>query len=227
MKRFIFLTAAIFFTLQISAQDTNYKKNSFSSYVDWAFYASPSEGEGADILYGLSHNFTYGIKYLRGFHKIFGAGLDIHYQYQAFHLEQTTGKLVPNAQLHDQEIFKFHNLGSEIFMRFTLKRELSKPVIYTEIGGYGNWAYGANHQFFNEVEIGTSSSMASEQTVTLSDLNYIEPFNYGLSARVAYKVFALTATYRLSDYFTDNFKTDITDAEFPRLTVGLQFNPMR
>lgn len=227
MKRFILIAASVFFALQVSAQDDNYKQNNFSSYLDWAFYIGESEGEGADINYGSSHNFTYGIKYLRSFHSAVGVGMGIHYQYQAFHLAQNDTKLVPNPVTHDKEIMKIHNLGAELFLRFTLKRELSKPVFYIETGGYGNWAYGANHYMYDEETIGLPSAQSGTTTVILSDLNYIEPLNYGLSARLGYKMFAISASYRLSDYFTDDFKTDVADVAFPRITIGLQFNPMR
>lgn len=227
MKHFILAATLLFIGFQLSAQEVNYKKNNFSSFADWAFYAGPSEGEGADIKYGLTHNFTYGMKYMRGLHHIFGVGIGLHYQYQAFHMEQKEGKLVPNVMLNDQEIFKLHNLGSEIFMRFTLKRDLSKPVVYLEAGGYGNWAYGINHETFNEVDRSDIPAEYGEQTVILSDLGYFKALNYGVSAKIGYKMFALIGSYRLSDYFTSDFKDQVTEAEFPRLTIGIEFNPMR
>lgn len=227
MKKLFLFTALAFFGLQISAQDINFKKNNFSSFADWAFYVGESEGEGADIQYGLTHNFTYGLKYMRGLHHAFGVGIGLHYQYQAFHMEQVDTKLVPNITLHDQEIFKLHNLGTEVFMRFTLKRELSKPVVYLEAGGYGNWAYGINHETYNEVEMADIPDGYTELTAIKSDLTYFEALNYGLSAKLGYKMFALIGSYRLSDYFTSDFKEQVTDAEFPRLTIGIQFNPMR
>ncbi len=226
MKRYFLLMLTAVFALQLSAQTNNFKKNNIGLFVDWSMYAGNSKGEGADVQLGLTYNLTYGVKYLRNFHSVFGAGAGIHYQYQAFRLKQNDDKKVPNAITHDKEVLKFNNLGSEVFMRFNIIKKLSKTLLYAETGGYFNWVFGANDYTFDKVDNGLPSSTSSKQTVILSDLNYIKKINYGVSLKVGYKMFALIAQYRLSDYFTDDFKRDIADVTFPRFSIGIQFNPI-
>ena len=204
-----------------------YKDNIYASFADWTFYPGKSEGEGADIIYGSSHNFTYGMSYLRNLSSIFGAGVGIHYQYQAFHIKQNETKLIPNSIINDSEILKMNNLGVDAAIRLTLKRELKKTLIYLELGGYGNWMYNAKHQVENNIDLTNLHNGSSKQTTIYDGLNYIEPINYGLTAKFGYKMFSLIGSYRLSDYFVSDFKENISETELPRLTVGIQFSSGR
>ncbi|MEA2042799.1 MAG: hypothetical protein U9N85_09640 [Bacteroidota bacterium] len=236
MKRIFVLSAIIFFAFQGYSQKIEenskkatkaYKDNIFSSAMSWDLYVGPSEGTGADILYGSSHNFTYGMKYIRNLSSVIGAGLGIHYQYQAFHIDQVADKQVPNSDVHDREILKMNNLGADVEFRFTLKRDKKKALVYIGIGGYGNWAYDAKHQTQDETDMTSSSNGYEYTTMVFDGLNYIEPLNYGVSARIGYKMFSLVGQYRMSDYFTSDFKTDRSDGEFPRLSLGLEFSTGR
>ncbi len=247
MKRLLTVLLAMVFALQLSAQTdpdkkptpsdddptttvkkkkkTRFKKNNYGFVFDLGFNVGSSENSGADIVYGASHSITLGSKYIRQMHSVFGLGGGLSYKYEAFYLDQNASKLVPNNVQHDKEVMRFHNLSIDLITRYIILRKLSKKILYVEAGAYGDFAaFSQKHVTFDSQKIGNKFAQSDEQKTIYSDLNYYNKFNYGVKVLVGYRWYALSVSYRLSDYFNQDFKDNVCKGEFPRLTIGLAFN---
>ena len=198
------------------------KTHYIHSHLNVGFMLPPAEGDGADILYGKSHIFTYGVRYKLKVVDFFAIGAGLNYTYQAWHMDQSASKLVPDDIIYDKEMIKSNNLGGDVFMRFNIGERNDKVGNYIDLGAYGEWAYGTSRETtINATD--PSAPLGSEySTATNFHLNYLEKANYGLQARVGYGKFVLFGKYRMSDIFTEEFKTAISTTDLPRLIVGIE-----
>jgi len=192
------------------------------SYINLGFMMPLTEGEGADILYGKSHTFTYGARYKFKIADFFALGAGLNYTYKVWHLNQIESKLVPDNTLYDKERIMTNNLAGDVFMRFNIGKRNNTIGNYIDLGGYGEYAYSRSREVTINADNPNNPLGAEYSTLTNYYLNYLEKLNYGLHARFGYGKFVLFGKYRLSNLFTDDFKTARSTSEFPRLIIGLE-----
>ena len=137
-------------------------------------------------------------------------------------MDQVASKLVPDNSIYDKEKIMSNNLGGDIFMRFNIGKRTTKVGNYIDLGGYGDWAYRTSREVTVDA-VDPNDPIGSEySTSTNFRLNYLEKINYGLQARIGYGKFVLFGKYRLSDMFTDEFKTAVSPTDLPRLIMGIE-----
>lgn len=187
-------------------------------YACWNFCAQQSEGEGGDIMPGRSFIFKTGYRHKFKLSPVFAVGMGVNYSFNHYLLKDDSTKIFPTAKIYDKERFRLHNLGFEAYVRINFdKRRGNYLGKYMDLGGYFTWIYAANNLVItNEYNDSTHSNITRIKYVSL---NYVEPYSYGLTARIGYNKIALTADYRISDMF----KPDFNFPEMPRLTVGFEF----
>lgn len=191
------------------------RKHYIHLYFDGKFAASPVDGDGAEIKYGYSRSFLFGIRYKHKIKGIFQIGGALEYWNDAFHLRQNDKKVLPTAALHKKETITFNNLGSELYLRFNLGKRGNRIGKFVDVGGYGSWIPAASHYIKDDNQGDTY--MANSKEVYYTDLQYTNNMAYGLRFRTGYNQWVLSLGYRLSDYFDDTF-----DSEMPRFSAGIQ-----
>ena len=90
------------------------------------------------------------------------------------------------------------------------------------MGAFANWSFKVKHTYQDKVENNIQSSMAGKKRVILTELNYVEKFNYGLRARIGLNRFVITASFRMNELLTEEFKSEVGDWYFPKLDLGLE-----
>lgn len=191
------------------------------SFIGLGIMSPPKAGEGADIIYGNSKSFIYGIKYKYRISNIFSVGTGLNYNFQSWHLQQNNNKIIPTTELYDKEKIVTNNFGSEFFIRINIGKRDSTIGRYIDIAPYGEWAFKTSRE---TKIISSNNTFLGEEYNTTSNinLNYIGKFNYGLQLKFALGRFALTGKYRLSNLFTNDFKTSVSNTELPRLILGIE-----
>jgi len=192
------------------------------SFVNFGFMSPPKEGEGADIIYGKSHSFTYGIKYKYKIANAFSIGLGVYYNYQTWHLKQDSSKVIPNNILYDKEKITSNNVGGEFFLRFNVGKRNNTIGNYIDLAPYGVWTYNTSRKITVNSNNPIDPLGEEYNTTTNVNLNYLENFNYGMQLRIGLDRIAITGKYRLSNIFASYFKTAISHTELPRLIIGLE-----
>lgn len=232
MKKILTILLALIISFASFSQDEENTKsvkkfgpngtNFLHSHFSLGFMLPPSEGDGADILYGKSHTFTYGIRYKLRLADFFALGAGINYTYQAWHMDQNDTKVIPDTILKDKEKILTNNLGGDVYLRFNIGKRKNTVGNYIDLGAYGEWAYGSSWKVTNDQEDPNDPLGFEYTTGTAYKLNFIEKINYGLQARIGYGKFVLFGKYRMSDIFTREFKDAVSDSEYPRLIIGLE-----
>jgi len=208
----------------ISITEDNFgpnKTNFVHSYINFGFMSPPNSGDGAEIIYGKSHSFIYGIKYKYKILNAISIGLGINYNYQTWHLKQDISKIIPSNILYNKEKICSNNVGGEFFMRINIGERTNTIGNYIDIAPYGEWGFNNSHKITNNSD--NNTPLGEEyNTITNINLNYIENFNYGLQLKIGLGRIALTGKYRLSNMFTENFKILVSSTELPRLIIGIE-----
>jgi len=226
MKKLIFfllISTISIFSFSQETKSTFGTNNTYfiHSYVGFGFMSPPKYGEGADIIYGKSNSFIYGIKYKLKVSNVISFGIGINYNYQAWKLKQTNNKKIPVNTLYDKEKIIINNIGGEFFIRFNVGKRDSSIGNYIDISPYGEWAYRSARE--TKLNSSNGTVLGEDYNVTTNvNLNYIEKINYGLQLKFALGRIALVGKYRLSDLFTEDFKSSISKTELPRLIIGIE-----
>ncbi len=191
------------------------------AYFNFLFATPPDEGNDADIYYGKSHSVSYGIRYRFKIADFFAVGAGINYTYYAWHFKQNETKQIPTSTIYDKEKIKINALGADVFLRFNFGKRHNSVGNYADLGVYGDWDFYDSRQYTDFVNI-TDPDGYSTNTGINSKLNYLSKINYGPELRLARGKVVLFGKYRLSDLFTQEYKTAVSSTELPRLTIGLE-----
>lgn len=167
---------------------------------------------GADIYIGRSFDFDFGYRYKRKLSRHYALGFEVFYKVQDFNLKQDSGKIVPDTILHDKERLRFNNLGIGIYNRFNFGKRGDVVGNFIDIGVYGSWAYRLANITKDELPNG------NKVRTKITKLDYYEPINYGVVARIGFNRYVFYGTYRLSNLF----KASSNYPELPFISAGIQ-----
>lgn len=188
------------------------RKHFRHSYAGIHFLAGQPDAQGADIRYGKSWSFEYGMRYKRRFGEVYSAGTDIFARRMAIRPEQKEGKLIPGPTIYDDEKLVYFQLGAGLYQRFNFGQRGNYIGRFLDTGGYLAWNAHVRHVYFFE--------QGDEQfRVKRTGMNFPALFEYGILARVGLNNLVIRASYRLSDAFSSS--EDMP--EIPRFLVGLEF----
>lgn len=145
--------------------------------------------------------------------------LDVNVGQERWVLAQDSTKVLPDTLLHKTERFQFNRLQGELCNRINLNRHRGNIIgTYIDFGVYGNWMYHNLHITRDSVNA-TATTGPRLLKMRESNLPYVNPFQYGFVARFGSEYFALSATWRVSDYFKRN--ETFAYPELPRLWFGI------
>jgi hypothetical protein len=187
-------------------------KNFSHFYLGLGFMAGAADSTGSDILYGRSTDLVIGYRYKLRFSNFFAVGYDLSFNSYKYALKQDSQKLVPDTIQHNKENLSFNNLGASLYMRFNYGRRGNRVGHFIDLGGYGDWTFSAVN--FTKDKRQNGNIVRTK----ISNLDYFNSTNYGLTARLGFNRYVFYGNYRLSDIFKSSKKLP----EMPRLTIGLQ-----
>jgi hypothetical protein len=191
-------------------------------YLGLAFYVPANDDNEIETKPGSSTMFSVGWRYKYKLTNWLAFGTGINYTNDVFNLLQNDEKVVPNSTQHDKEKLRFNNLGPDAFIRFNFGKRGNVVGRFVDLGAYFNWAFRVKHMFQDKIDNASQPMQAGKERVILSELNYVETFNYGLRGRIGLNRFVLTATYRMNELLTQEFRDEVGDFYFPRLNIGLE-----
>ncbi|MBE0664107.1 MAG: outer membrane beta-barrel protein [Bacteroidales bacterium] len=184
----------IFFGLHHIAGEPELNTDNLSDWSSWAF--------------------EFGYRYKRRFSQTLSAGAELSVKRMSHSIKHWAMLNTPEATEIEKHKFIFTQTGLGLYQRFNYNKRRGNFIgNYIDVGVYGDWNINAR-------QIYKFRNTADEKVVyKKSNLDYINPFEYGILTRLGFNKFAAKASYRLSDHF------DETSAlgEFPRLTFGVEF----
>ncbi len=209
-------------------QDTLTPKNgpNYKNYFHWHFnyglILGESEGSEADIMPGNSYNYQFGIRYKRKLAEFYALGFELNFDHSSFRIAQNPGKTFITSILYDKQKINSNKIELQIYQRFNFGKRGNYMGKYLDLAGYGSWAFNVTH-YTMERNV-TANGYPQITETTYRGLTYVNPFIYGVAARLGFNKLAVYGKYRFSDMFR-SFLLDgdtTTYPELPRFIVGIE-----
>ena len=233
MKKTLLVSLIILFICSnISSQtillEKNVKDNAYSHnkgpnmkrfshiYFGYELIAGNPDDKGAEIIYGLSSCIDIGYRFKFKIAEFYSIGFNARYNFQKYVIRQEAEKILPNSDLHDKEKIRFSNAGLEFYNRFNIGKRGNIIGKYLDVGLYYKWAFAINH--FIKDKVTDENNKAELVIINYRNLLYTKRFSYGFAARLGLNRLALSAEYRLSDLFKEEYQFP----ELPRFSIGLE-----
>ncbi len=194
----------------------------FWYYIGLGFYTPNPFDNHINTTYGLTNNFSFGLKYKLQIFKWLSFGADLNYNfdnfkmkspflYHSFYYEENHEKLIVN------------NTGSEVFLRFFIGKNNNIMGKFFDLGVTGSYVFSNKHIIKIK---GTEPNyfFSESQKIINKNVSYISDFQYGGVFRFGYNNLSFYVKYRLSDLFTKHFIQTISTYDLPKLSVGVEVN---
>lgn len=188
------------------------KNRFFHLYYDLSYFATDAETP-YDNQY-CYRNFVGARRYYR-LAKSYIMGVNLEFGWENFRVKQDNQKTFPTTGEHKKELIGTTNLGLEYFNRLLVTRKEGSLGIWLDAGAYGNITLGSRHVVKNKA---AATSEVKYQKIINRGLKYLNPWEYGVKARLGYKRYAVLGTYRLSDWMAKSY----SGYEPPRLSLGFE-----
>lgn len=193
----------------------NYKTSSFGPlakyyihpYLSWGFLLPPFEADQYDVNFGRSESLLFGIRFKGNVCKWYNLGANLEVGSTWFSVR---GLDVPTIT-YNKEYVKITMLNLEFYQRFRIApAEMFGMGLYFDAGIYGSWIFANKHFMMKEVN-------NIIYTETRKKLDFVEPFQWGVRARLGFEIIAIYAQYRLSNIF-------INKSDLPKPEVGIELS---
>lgn len=181
-----------------------------------------AEGNDVQINIWRSMYYSFGYRQKYKIFSLYSIGFETEYFARQFNIRQTDNKVVPNSEIHDKEKLKIHSAGFSVYNRINFGKRGNVIGKFIDIGGFLNYNFSTVH--FTKDKISGSDDPSENNVnarvriVKYSQLDYFQPFEYGVYGRAGINWFAVKAGYR----FTDLFREKYTWNELPRFYAGIE-----
>jgi hypothetical protein len=196
------------------------RKKYFSGFYSIGMIFGQPDSTGSAIDSKASYHLQLGNRTKFKLNNIFSWGIENMLDYKSFRIKQNDDKSFGGDVLHKKETFILLSYELLLYTRinFDPKRgdQLGK---YFDIGAYGGYNGIRRHKVVDTI----SNQYGFERgKYIMSNLKYVEKFNYGVTARIGWWGLSLYCNYRLSDLFKPH--QSIRYQELPRFEAGINID---
>jgi hypothetical protein len=203
----------------LSETGPNRKKYNSGFYSIGMIFGAP-DSIGSAIDAKASFHLQLGSRVKLKLNNVFSWGIENMLDYKSFRIKQIDDKTFGGDVIHKKEAFIVLSYELLFFTRinFDPKRgdHLGK---YIDLGAFGGYNFLRRHKVVDTVN--TQYGFERGKYI-MSDLKYVEKFNYGLTARIGWWGLSLYCNYRLSDLFKPYQSIDYQ--ELPRYEAGINID---
>jgi hypothetical protein len=191
-------------------------------YLNYSFLIPLDDANEIETDFWRSYIFVVGWRYKRKLTNWFSLGTGLSYSNEIHYIKQGTNKQIPNTIVHDKEKLKFNNAGIEVYMRFNFGKRGNVIGKFIDLGAYGEYAFSVKHFYQDNYDKSQPPYYSGTKKVNETNLGYVNKVNYGLRARIGVNRWVITASYRLSNLLTDDYRAIFGEYAFSKLSVGLE-----
>ena len=164
-----------------------------------------------------SYNFEFGFRYKVKVSELYALGIDLEYVWNRFYLDQRDSRGVIDDLEHRKEVLSNNGIHIGLFNRFNFDKRGNILGKYLQLGVFAEYYFTEEHYYNNKVE--PSNDPGGELVeITISDLNFVNPLNYGLKAMLGINKVNIYAKYRMSEFIQSN---DL-DFDMAKFSVGIE-----
>lgn len=195
------------------------KNRAHYMHLYWSFgmvVGSPS-GDSYILKYGNSNSWKFGFRYKRKISSNFAVGFDASIATTQFRFAQQGSNVFPDSLMHDKEFISLTTFEFDYYNRINIGKRGDKVGKYIDLGAYVTSNIGSYHIYTDK--FATPFFGSKKMEVKLSDLNYLNDYQWGFKTRIGNNRYAIWSSYRMSDYFNNKAPKGI---ELPRMMIGLE-----
>jgi hypothetical protein len=186
-------------------------------FLGYGFVAGAPEAPNSAVNYFRSTDFNFGFRHKRKITGVYDLGVDLSYGMTSFNYDQNNAIFnIPNWNVNSEKI-NLNRIGLSLFNRINIGQRGNFIKNFFDFGAYGQFEFFTKHIFIIDNDP-TNYYFKGNTRIAHRSLRYTSPLNYGLTARIGIRRYAVYANYRISDIFKLNYRFP----EPPRFIVGLQ-----
>lgn len=196
------------------------RKKYHSGFYSFGMIFGQPDSIGSAIDSRASWHIQFGDRAKFKLNNVFSWGIENMLDYKSFRISQNEDKTFGGDVIHKKETFIVLSYEILLFTRinFDPKRgdHLGK---YLDLGAFGGYNFIKRHKVVDTVN--TQYGFERGKYI-MSNLKYVEKFNYGITARIGWWGLSLYFNYRLSNLFKP-FQS-INYQELPRFEAGINID---
>lgn len=190
------------------------KRNYNAQLMGFGFHI-PIESNEAEIQLGKSYYLETGTRSKLGVSRFFEIGLDQKFAFHSFFIANE-GLYTNDTISIEKERLNLFSYQLSPFFRFHFTKRGDSHGKYLDLAPYGEAIFMSRlNQWIPE-----TNDFSRIVKTSYRGPDFINPWNYGVSARLGTNVFQVFGNYRLSSYY----KADNDFPELPRLTFGFMMD---
>ncbi len=153
---------------------------------------------------------------------------DLGYRFNQFFIGQNAPKLFPlSQQKHDRERVSINDFTIAFCDRIDFNEvndDDAKETNWLDVGMYADASFRTSNVYYDKFQNSNSAVGRNYKIKTkITDLNFLNHVDYGLTVRYGFKYCNVFATYRLNDLIRfssapDNYR------DLPRLAIGVEMD---
>lgn len=195
------------------------KDRYYSSFTSIGVLFGAPDSTGSEINPEKSWYYEMGWRTKKQFNGFFAIGSEFNFNAKNYNIKQHDEKVFGGFEKHKKEKLFLINANYTLFMRLNFVKRGDHLGKYLDLGGFAEYAFIRRHITKDKVETGFGYTYSKHY---LRGLKFVNPFNYGVTARFGVNYLSVFCNYRLSDIFND--KVFPAWPELPRFTAGFSFD---
>lgn len=177
----------------------------------------PTEGLKTNPL--LSYQFQLGFRQKFKISGFYAMGFDYAITWDRYRIVQDDANIFPDNVTHKKEMFGQNALKLGYYNRFNFDFKRGDHIgKYLDLGIWGNWVFVSKYVQWDEYENAVNGATRSK--TTFRGINFDEPFQWGVQARLGFNRYVLFGSYRMSETFKEAYK----DLDPGRLLIGIELS---
>lgn len=196
------------------------RKKYYSGFYSVGMIFGQPDSTGSAIDSKASYHLQLGNRAKFKVNNVLSWGVENMFDYKSFRIKQNDDKTFGGDVLHKKETFIVLSYELLLFTRFNIDPKRGDHLgKYLDLGVYGGYNLIKRHKVVDTV----SSVYGFERgKYIMTNLKYVEKFNYGVTARIGWWGLSLYCNYRLSSLFKP-FQS-INYQELPRFEAGINID---
>lgn len=172
---------------------------------------------GLEGVFNSSFGVNFGLRYKLQYSEHIANVFDLSYHWQSYGFNRKANVVFPDSLKPNHESFNFHLLCLSAFFRINYGHRGENIGKYIDVGATGGWIMADSYSMNN---IDENGKRFNKQTFEPS---YVRDFVSFVNLKAGFNGFAVTAQYRLDNFFKPASYTPVT-YELPRLRAGIEFS---
>jgi hypothetical protein len=177
--------------------------------------------EESDYGFPLSASLWLGYRYKLKIARPLAIVGEAGYRHDVARIKQTGDKTFPDSIVHSRQSIRTNDLCGGLFIRIRFGQKGDYLGNYLDTGIQGAWLFKNRVVQVDRYGKDPGDWYARSRT-SFSNPDFMDPFTWQLAVRLGFDTFALTAAWRPPAIIDASRGPDL-----PKLTIGLEFSPVR